>query len=50
MIEKTGAIDVYFEDEIEILVREPDGFPIAAVEEILSAREIGYSRIEKKDV
>ena len=36
MIAKTGAIDVYFEDEIEILIENPDQFSVADVEETLA--------------
>ena len=47
MIETTGAIDVYFEDGIEILVGEGEAFPISEVEKILEEREIKFSKIEK---
>ena len=46
-MENTGAIDVYFEEEIEILVGEAGEFPVSGVEEILEESEIEYSKIEK---
>jgi len=45
LLQKTSAIDVYFEDEIEILVPDPDDFPVEAVREVLNAREIAFSAI-----
>ena len=43
---KTGAIDVYFEDQIEILIAEPGDFPVTAVEEVLTANEIAFTSIK----
>ncbi len=46
-MQKTGAIDVYFEDTIEILMpteEAPDDEVVAAV---LAAKEIKYSSIER---
>jgi len=45
LIEKTGAIDVYFEDEIEILVADPEAFNVEALEGVLEANEIEYTRV-----
>ena len=47
MIEKTGALDVYFEDTIEILM--PNGEPLSeqAVRAVLTESKVEFSRIEK---
>ena len=47
MIAKSGALDVYFEEEIEILVGDPDEFSASTVEEILGELEIEYTKIEE---
>jgi hypothetical protein len=46
LLEQTGVIDVYFEDEIEILVLDSADFPVDAVKEILTSREIAFTAIE----
>jgi hypothetical protein len=46
LIEKTGAIDVYFEEEIQVLVADPDLFDQAAMEETLAELEVEYTDIE----
>ena len=46
LIQKTGAIDVYFGESIEIVVADVETFPVAAAEEVLAEREISYSAIE----
>jgi hypothetical protein len=46
LIEKTGAIDVYFEDNIEIVVESTDDFPVEAVKEVLTAAELEYTWVE----
>ncbi|QDU66168.1 hypothetical protein Pla86_12340 [Planctomycetes bacterium Pla86] len=43
---ETGAIDVYFEDQIEILVANPDDFSVDAVREVLTANEIEFSEVK----
>ncbi len=45
MIEKTGAIDVYFEEQIEVLVEEPDLFSMSALEETLEEMKVEYTDI-----
>ena len=47
MIEKTGALDVYFEDTIEILM--PDEAPLReeVVKAVLTESKVEFSRIEK---
>lgn len=45
MIEQTGAIDVYFEEEIEILVDDPDGYSYEKLESVLDSLEIEYTQI-----
>ena len=47
MIARTGALDVYFEDQIEILVEDPDLFSVTAVEEILTEMKVEYTKIEE---
>ena len=46
MLEKTSAIDVYFEDEIEILVPDADEFEVDTAKEILAEAKIEYTQIE----
>ncbi|MEM7307196.1 MAG: hypothetical protein AAF682_11030 [Planctomycetota bacterium] len=45
MIERAGALDVYFEEEIEILVADPETFSVAAVEEVLTESEVAFSML-----
>ena len=45
MIEATGAIDVYFEEEIQILVANPALFPMQALESTLAELEVEYTAI-----
>ncbi len=45
MLEATGALDVYFEDEIQILFRPGQEPPIAAVKEALSEKGVAYTRV-----
>ena len=47
LIEKTGALDVYFEDSIEILM--PEGKPLSEedVRAVLTGAEVAFSRIVK---
>ena len=45
-MERTDAIDVYFEDQVEILVGDPEAFPVDAVREVLTGLEIEFSEIE----
>ena len=46
-MEKTGAIDVYFEDRIEILAPRGGEFSVSAVREVLDASGIEYTSIEQ---
>jgi len=47
LIEKAGALDVYFEDTIEILM--PQGEPLReeAVKAVLMESEVQFSRIDQ---
>lgn len=47
MIEKTGALDVYFEDTIEILMPSEEPPSEQAVREVLTESEIQFTRIAK---
>jgi len=47
LIEKTGALDVYFEETIEILMRDEVPLREEAVRAVLTEFEIEFSRIEK---
>ena len=47
LIEKTGALDVYFEDTIEILMPDDDPLPEEAVKAVLTEAEVAFSRIER---
>lgn len=46
MINEAGALDVYFEDQIEILVGEPGTFSLENVEAVLTANEVEFEQIE----
>lgn len=46
LIEKTGAIDVYFEDQVEILVANPEEFALDAVPDVFEAHELEFTEIE----
>ena len=48
MLERTGAIDVYFEDEIQIVVEDPNEFSIESLEGVLEANEIEYTEITRR--
>lgn len=45
MIEETGALDVYFEDEIQILVDGDTELDVERVAAVLTESEISYSEI-----
>jgi hypothetical protein len=47
LIEKTGALDVYFEDTIEILMPDEKPLPEGAVRAVLTEAEVAFSRIER---
>ena len=47
LIEKTGALDVYFEDTIEILMPDEVPLPEEAVRAVLTESKVEFSRIEK---
>jgi len=48
LIQATGAIDVYFEDRIEILVADAEAFSTGAVEATLREAEIEFETIETR--
>ena len=50
MIEKTGAIDVYFEETIEILVDDAQPFSVAAAKEVLTENKVEFTSIEKSSI
>lgn len=45
-MERTGAIDVYFEEQVEILVADPEEFSVDTASEVLTGLEIEFSEIE----
>ena len=47
LIEKTGALDVYFEDTIEILMPDEEPLHEEAVRAVLTESKVEFSRIEK---
>ena len=47
LIEKTGALDVYFEDTIEILMLDEEPLREEAVRAVLTESKVEFSRIEK---
>jgi hypothetical protein len=47
LIEKTGALDVYFEDTIEILMRDEEPLREKDVRAVLTESKVEFSRIEK---
>ena len=47
LIEKTGALDVYFEDTIEILMPHEEPLREEAVRAVLDEAKVEFSRIEK---
>jgi len=47
LIEKTGALDVYFEDTIEILMPDEQPLREEAVRTILAESQVEFSRIQK---
>jgi len=47
LIEQTGALDVYFEDTIEIVMQDEEPLREDAVKAVLTDSEIEFSRIEK---
>ncbi len=46
MLEKTGAMDVYFEDAIEIL-SSGDSLTVASIIEVLTEKEIEFTKVEE---
>ena len=47
MIEKAGALDVYFEEEIQVLVADSDRFSLPDLEDALDELEVEYSTIDE---
>ena len=41
----TGAIDVYFEKEIEIVVSNPDTFPVESAKRALTEAGVEFTRL-----
>lgn len=50
LIEKTGALDVYFEDTIEILMPDDEPLREEDVRAVLSESKVEFSSIEKSAV
>ena len=48
LIEKTGAIDVYFEDTIEIVLLPDDPDPTAAVADVLATKDVQYTSVTRR--
>ena len=46
-MKEAGALDVYFEEEIQILTAERGALDRAAVEKILAEKEIEFSRFQE---
>jgi hypothetical protein len=46
-MEKTGALDVYFEDTIEILMPDEEPLHEEDVKAVLTESKVEFSRIEK---
>ena len=46
-MEQTGALDVYFEDTIEILMPDDEPLREEAVKAVLTESKVAFSRIEK---
>ena len=44
-----GVLDVYFEDEVEILVRDPEPFSVATVRDVLEEQEVEFETIARAD-
>ncbi len=47
MIDATGAVDVYFEKEIEIVITEDGPFAMEKTKQILEDNEIEFTSIER---
>lgn len=47
LMKETGALDVYFEDTIEILMPREEPLREEAVKAVLTEAKIEFSRIEK---
>ena len=45
MIEQTDAIDVYFEDEMQVLVNDVSAFSMEALKSVLETKEVQFSEI-----
>ena len=46
MIGETGALDVYFEDQIQILVDDPASFSMDDAKAVLTANEVKFTQLE----
>ncbi|MHC4377350.1 MAG: hypothetical protein ACYS26_12180 [Planctomycetota bacterium] len=46
MIDRTGALDVYFEDQIQILVGDPASFSMDDAKAVLTANEVEFTQLE----
>ncbi len=45
-MERTGAIDVYFEEQVEILVADTEEFSVDTASEVLTELELEFTEIE----
>lgn len=50
MIQLTGVIDVYFEDQIEILVADEEEFSSEAAQAALREAEIEFTQLETRSL
>ena len=44
-MKEAGALDVYFEDTIEIVVNDPDDFSIGRAKEVLAESEVEFTTL-----
>ena len=50
MIDATGAIDVYFEEKIELLCGDSEEFPVAEAKRVLEENEVKFSEISRSTI
>ena len=46
-MQDAGALDVYFEDEIEILVADPEAFSVRKAREVLEEVEVEFTTLAR---
>ena len=45
MIQQTGAVDVYFEDQIEIAVADPDEYSVDEAKRVLTESGVEFTTV-----